>query len=1088
VEIIPDKPLPSYNNYFIGNDPSKWASNCRIYQGITYRNVYPKIDLRYYTNNGQLKYDIIAHPGADISQIALRYEGADQLSVRSNRLHVQTSVGEVQEIVPSAYEVNASGRSEVRCRYSLGNDHVLRFKVGAHASESTLVIDPTLIFCSFTGSKSSNWGFTATPGPDGSFYAGGIVFGDGFPTLPGTIEPNFRGGVFDVGIMKFNSTGTQRVYATYLGGGDNETPHSMICDPQGELVVIGRTYSKDFPIKTTVGPGGGADMFVVKLNAAGTQLIGSMRIGGTHDDCVNIEDQFRTNHEVSMSLIKNYGDDSRSEVILDNANNIYVAGSTQSIDFPVTPGVFQGTLTGKQDAVVLKINPACDALLLSTFLGGSENDAAFVLKINPVTGDVYVAGATASTDFPGPKAGVLQPTFQGGVSDGYVAIMSNDFTVLKKSSYFGTPGFDAIYGIGFDKKGFPYIMGTTTGSWTVTANVGFVNAGAKQYVSKLQPDLSAYVYSTTFGAPAPMPNISPVAFLVDRCENVYVSGWGGWLFAQTDPYGLSGTFLMPTTPDAFQKATDGRDFYFIVIQRNAASLLYATFFGQKDGPKSISEHVDGGTSRYDQNGVIYQGICANCGDNSLGRFPTTPGVWSPNNGSGAEGCNLAAVKIAFNFAGVSAEVRPFINGVLDSSGCAPLNVLFDDTIRLAKSYIWNFGDGSPDTTTTSFEVSHLYGAVGTYPVRVIAIDSNTCNVSDTVYLHIRARSDKANLNMSISKLPPCQSLNYQFSNNSTAPAGVPFQANSFIWDFGDNTTQAAGPGTVTHTYASAGTYSVKLLMLDSTYCNFPDSLVTILRVAPLVKAQFATPASGCAPYLAVFNNTSLAGKEFEWDFGDGTTDSTDFSPTHLFQNPGNYVIRLIAIDSNTCNKTDTFQLNLKVSAGPQAAFSSGPIPPASNKPTIFYNSSVGATSFVWLFGDGDSALRSTMDTVMHQYQKTATFQACLVAINSSGCPDTTCQPVQTLINPLLDVPNAFTPGRFGQNSIIKVQGFGISSLAFRIYNRWGQLVFETNDPNQGWDGTFKGKPQPMDVYAYTLEATFTDGKKTTKKGDITLIR
>ena len=129
-----------------------------------------------------------------------------------------------------------------------------------------------------------------------------------------------------------------------------------------------------------------------------------------------------------------------------------------------------------------------------------------------------------------------------------------------------------------------------------------------------------------------------------------------------------------------------------------------------------------------------------------------------------------------------------------------------------------------------------------------------------------------------------------------------------------------------------------------------------------------------------------------------------------------------------------------------------------------------------------------MDTVIHQYRATGTYEACLVAINQFGCTDTACHPVETLINPLLDVPNAFTPGRFGQNSTIKVQGFGIATMLFRIYNRWGQVVFETNDQNIGWDGTFKGNPQPMDVYTYTLEATYFDGKKTTKVGDITLIR
>ncbi len=129
-----------------------------------------------------------------------------------------------------------------------------------------------------------------------------------------------------------------------------------------------------------------------------------------------------------------------------------------------------------------------------------------------------------------------------------------------------------------------------------------------------------------------------------------------------------------------------------------------------------------------------------------------------------------------------------------------------------------------------------------------------------------------------------------------------------------------------------------------------------------------------------------------------------------------------------------------------------------------------------------------MDTVIHQFQSTNTFNVCLVAINQFGCSDTVCHPVESLINPLLDVPNAFTPGRFGENGIVMVKGFGIASMDWKIYNSWGQVVFESNSPSMGWDGTYRGAAQPMDVYAYTLEATFFDGTKIRKKGDITLIR
>jgi hypothetical protein len=121
-----------------------------------------------------------------------------------------------------------------------------------------LLIYLTLVFSSFTGSRASNWGFTATPGPDGTFFAGGIVFGDGFPVSIGAIEPNFRGGSNDVGIMKFSSNGRNRLYATYIGGSVVECPHSMFSDAQGNLVVMGRTYSPDFPFQNIFGVRGGA--------------------------------------------------------------------------------------------------------------------------------------------------------------------------------------------------------------------------------------------------------------------------------------------------------------------------------------------------------------------------------------------------------------------------------------------------------------------------------------------------------------------------------------------------------------------------------------------------------------------------------------------------------------------------------------------------------------------------------------------------------------------------------------------------------------------------------------------------------------
>jgi gliding motility-associated-like protein len=1100
-EIIADKPLPGYNNYFIGNDPAKWATDCKVYQGITLKNAYPNVDVRYYSNGGAVKYDLVIKPGADISRIALKYHGVEGLEVKNKELIVHTSVGDLKELNPYSYQSDEKGRKEISCKYKLKNN-VVSFEIKGYDPSSTIIIDPSLIFCSFTGSTADNWGFTATYGPDGSMFGAGIVFGTGFPVSPGSFQTSFGGGgggwgPIDIGIIKLSPNGSNRIFATYLGGSGNELPQSLICDPQGELIIAGRSNSSDFPTKPANnlnGAGGLFDIIVTKLNAAGNGLIGSKRIGGSADDGANITEYGAS----ATSLQRNYGDEARSEVNLDNAGNIYLASCSQSTadasgngGFPIIGGFQVANAGGQhhQDGVVLKISPDVSTLLFSSYLGGKGDDAAYVLSINPTNGNLYVAGGTASSDFPGNKAGVIGPASFGGI-DGFVAEISG--TSLVRTTYLGTSGTDQIYGIQFDKNGFPYVTGQTTGSWP-HINAPYFNSGAKQFISKLQPDLSNFVYSTTFGPPASLPNISPTAFLVDRCENVYVAGWGGCFNCNsptTWDYPNSGTNGLPVTPDALKSTTDGKDFYFFVLKKDAVSQLYGSFFGE-DNSGGGCDHVDGGTSRFDQNGIIYEAICGNCKGLNPGNtnFPTTPGAWSTGNPAQAGGgCNLALVKIAFNLAGVKSAILSTINGVpRDSAGCVPLTVDFSDTIRNAVSYQWNFGDGSPQIRTTTPATSHVFNSVGTYRVRLIAIDSSTCNIQDTSYVNIRVGDVQATLNFNPVKLSPCDSFKYRFDNVSSAP--VPFNDSSFTWDFGDGSPRiVAGTGSVFHNYIAPGTYNVSLVLTDTAYCNSPDSLTIQVRVAALVKAQFTTPPAGCVPYNAVFTNTSLAGQTFQWDFGDGGT-SIDINPTHLYTVPGTYTITLIAIDPGTCNITDTTRSTIIVASIPTADFSFAPVVPVENTPTTFTNlSSVDAVRFIWKYGDGDTLETNSRADVSHQYNATGTFNVCLIAFNVAGCPDTVCKDVSAIVIPAVDVPNAFTPLSGGINSKIFVKGFGITKMRFIIWNRWGQKVFETNDRNIGWDGKFKGAIQPMDVYAYTLDVEFFDGKKAVRKGDITLIR
>ncbi len=1102
IQAIPDKTEAGYNNYILGNDPGKWANNCKIYQAVTYKNVYPNIDVRYYTADNKLKYDFIVHPGGNPDAIAMRYDGAGKLEIKNKELIIHTSVGDVKELYPYSYQTITGKREMVDCKYVV-TDNVVRFKIQRYAPGETLIIDPSLIFASYTGSTQDNWGYTATPGPDGSFFAGGIAFGAGYPTSPGAYQTTYGGGIpednlpgYDIAIFKFSSNGSQRLYATYIGGNGNEQPHSMICDAQGNLIVAGRSSSHNFP-GTPLKPGSASDfdIVVIKLNAAGSAPIGAIRIGGTSNDGVNIRAKYAADNgnPVADATRRNYGDDARSEVILDGSGNIFLASCTQSRDFPVTAGTpiqpaFGG---GRQDGVVLKFTPNLSTVLFSTFFGGTGDDACFVMSINPLTGNLYVAGGTTSTTLPGDKTGVMTSTYQGGECDGFITEIVPDGSGIIRTTYQGTSGNDLVYGIQFDKFGFPYIMGTTTGDWKVL-NAAYSNAGGKQFISKLQPDLSAYVYSTVFGSNSTVPNLSPIAFLVDRCQNVYVSGWGGGINSEKG-YPSAGTFNMPIKNELLYTngkpitVPDGKDFYFFVLEKNAASQLFGSYFGQFGG---LGDHVDGGTSRFDANGVIYQGLCA-CSGGNPGPFPTTPGVWSPTNKS--NNCNEAAAKIEMNFAGVGASVRATINGIVDTVGCVPIKVVFTDTLAKGKMYIWDYGDNTYLKTDTTYApnnaASHTYNQTGRFRVRLVSIDSSTCNIADTAYIDVRVGNNQVIPNFSFTKLDSCASLRFRFDNLTTA--AIPTYTNkTFTWDFGDNSPRiTTGFGPQIHTFPSIGKYTVRLIVDDTTFCNSPDSVAKDVRINPNVKAIFNTSTRGCVPYTPELRNNSLGGMTWLWDLGDGTF-STDFEPVHTYTNVGSYNVRLIAYDTSTCNKVDTSAyFTITVYPIPTAGFTWTPNPPVENTRTNFINQSVGATRYLWDFGDGET---STEVNPIHQFNKTDTFHVVLQAFNDADCVDTFDAFVPIIIKPLLDVPSAFTPGRFSggsyNNGIIKVEGFGIQKMIWKIYDRSGRMVFSTTSVKQGWDGTYKGVVQPMDVYAYTLDVEFSDGKKFRKTGDITLLR
>lgn len=1110
------KASPDVSNYFLGGDPSKWKTGVRSFYDITRESIYDGVDMRFYaSSNGGMKYDLMLSPQTDPSIIQLKYEGVDNLKIKSGALVISTSVGEVKELEPYAYQIIDGKRIEVKCNYTLSKN-IVGYKLGAYNSNYQLIIDPTLEFSTYTGSKSNNWGFSAAPGPDGSLYAGGIVFGSEYPLSLGALQTTFRGGTgqtfgpnssiggVDIGLTRFSSDGKQRIFSTYIGGNGDEYPHSIIVDGSGNAVIQGRTTSKDrdfpFPIGASgtlkFGPlGGASDIYVIKISADGKTVIGSVLIGGTEMDGAN------TNAQISVSpstLVYNYGDHSRSEVILDKNDNILIATSTQSDDFPVFP-VGSSRFGGVQDGVVIKLTANLSNVIFSRYLGGSKDDAAFVLSINPVTDDIYVAGPTVSADFPGDKNGVESPNFLGAV-DGFISIIGPT-GVLKKTTFQGTPSTDFIYGIQFDKSGNPYTMGITLGRWQ-KFNATYGNENAKQFIAKMDPGLTRFLYTTAFGTSSAKPNISPVAFLIDRCENIYVSGWGGKMnLCDPGPYDAQtvGPLGMDITPDAIQKYTDNKDFYFIVIEKNANKLLYGSFWGQSGGEV---DHVDGGTSRFDSRGAIYMSICANCfGNNACPRNGSnpgdpitknmiiTPGAVASSNAALPSGCNLAAVKINFSFDGVDNGIKSAINGVFDTSGCSPLTVNFYDTIAMAKTYIWDFGDGSKVDTTAVPEISHSYNVLRdtSFRVKLISIDENRCITRDSSFMQIKVGINEVQMNAAAVRVGDCTSGTFTLQNLSVSKQGKPFAAKSFVWIYDDKTKpDTTNLQSVNHTF-TPGLHRVWLKLIDVGFCNQYDSIPLDIYVFSTIKAAFKLSKDTiCVGEKISITNNSVGGTNFSWDFNNGQT-SNVYSPIdQTYSTAGFKTIKLVVSENSPgCNISDNITKTLLVLSAPDARFDFSPKPSIENTPFSFINQSTGASRYSWNFGDG---VTSTLTQPIHQYSKSFTFDVLLTAYNSFGCSAVYTLPVSPIVTELLEIPNAFTPNDDGKNDVFLPKIFGIDDMNLKIYNRFGQLVFESYNPSFGWDGKFQGAPQPIDVYAYTLIVKFADGRTESRKGSVTLIR
>lgn len=571
VHVKGEEQLTSYNNYFYGNDPAKWRSHVPNYSSIIYQDIYAGIDLKFYRFGNSIKYDLIIHPGGNISQIRFLYNNQRQLSLTGDgNLQISTDYGFLTERAPHIYQrINDLERS-IPGKYMLSNGNIIGFNLdGEYDKTRDLVIDPELII-----------NFDLGPGQlikdvavdrDGYIYLVGFSYED---RLPLTNPYDSVWLVIDAFILKLSESGNNVIYCTYLGGSFQDFCEDIALDEFNNMYVTGFTYSLDFPVinafcDTLRGiPGYNSDIFVSKLSAEGDMLNYSTYIGGNNDDTalkINIDNigcAFVTGTTRSSdfplanpidSVFGGYNEGCITKFTVDGRNliystyfggtatdniqgsavgpdgNLYVAGWTNSSDFPLVNSL--KPMDSRGDAFAAKISYMGDSLIYSTLLGGSDIDECSAIAVDSA-GDAYLLGMTFSTDFPTFNA--FDSTFCDS-TDAFILKLAEEGDSIIFSSYFGGSGNEWFVGesgdVAIDESLNVYITGSTSSIDFPILNAMdcIFNGILDAYVLKVSNSGEHLDFCTYLPTDSRYIEASDVSqgIAIDNLGNIIVAGWTG---------------------------------------------------------------------------------------------------------------------------------------------------------------------------------------------------------------------------------------------------------------------------------------------------------------------------------------------------------------------------------------------------------------------------------------------------------------------------------------------------------------------------------------------------------------------------------
>ena len=688
--IRPQNQQPGLRNYFIGNNARRWATGVNAFGAIQYRQIFPGIDLQVYTTGDKLKYDYILAPQANVAAIKMKFEGVEQLSLQDGKLRIKTSVNEFLEEAPYAYQEVNGQQQAVACAFTLQYNTV-GFKItGPYNPDLPLIIDPELIFATYSGSVSSVSANCVTADATGNTYTGVRLIEPGYPTTPGAYQTTRRG--FNMAISKYDANGTALLFSTYLGGGNEDYPLVLAYNNQDEIVILGTSNSNNFPTFATSyekklnkgGNSGLLDYVVAKLSNTGDKLLASTYLGGS---------LFEGDY---YSLLP-------AGLTYDATGNIYVGLSTQSTDFPIVNG-FQSRINGNYDGAVVKLNSTLSQVIWSTFLGGASHDIISDIKVG-ASGQVYVSGYTFSRNFP-TTSGVLSRTLSGS-KDGFISVIAPTGDRLLASSYFGTNSNDRVQLLYLDNEENIYAMGFTTGRYPVTPGAYTTpNTNGGYFIHKVNASLITTAFSTHIGSSGFNDEFVPTAFNVDDCGYIYFSA-----YAVTD---------CPVTPDAYEQTR--KTLYFCQLARDAKTLLYGSYFGSTE-----FGHIHyANKSTITEAGYLHHIECTTSNNS-----PLTAGAYSDKRSGNSD--NDAAVTRFQLTKALSITTQALVD--TPAFSCAPAVISFTNRSTNAVNYTWNFGDGS--IVSTQENPRHTYQNAGIYTVTLRAANADNCIPADTVAIEVK---------------------------------------------------------------------------------------------------------------------------------------------------------------------------------------------------------------------------------------------------------------------------------------------------------------------------------------------------------------